>query len=716
MTILGAESFNGPVNRADLNAKGYWAGANSLTGAGVNYGAPLEYRSVQRAFATMTNQYPFATASNNDNTPAVFNLGLAQDFYAAGGFWTGISASYLMANPMFMATDGTKMVGVENATFAQGMVAVDPGRWARVTNSAVGTAFTVQTPISYTDGAYYFAGQLGTLVFTWATGTDMPGVFTTTPITTSSVPSLISAIGDFRRSSVGGTAYYMSGASTAGAQNLAKILRSTTGATGSWTAAFTGTGNGSSVTYMYEFGGVLYATGNEFVAGFNRGHVWRSTDGVTWTAAWINTAFAGPVTRRMAYDGANTLVVVGPLGYVASSTDNGVTWAGRVSNTSDNINEVVWTGTEFAAITNTRNTLSSPDGLTWTYKVTAVPTPNLDASQFTFGMKVGTENYVFSQQVYNGLGFHWNKQLKQWDCIRSAEASINSAASNTVPTGVFFGTPAAGSPSTALISGGRSMTGFVLATTGIFATGSDGTGGWGTGRFTFTTESPATSAVNRVDRLEMAGVAVPGQAVPTFDVTWYYNGVAGGPPLRITSVAGQSLFFTTSSIGWNQYYDFVYGNMAGTRNNGVLGSVQIRKRTLSTDVGTPDWQKVPPETATNAIAASGTGSPTTTPSSVTTSLTGDLDEYSGPAFAIPAGYRGVGLKVQATAQRQGIPTPTVALAVNDNGTELPAVSTVLDGATTTLVPLTKLYETTAAGQPWTNGTINASTTVIKNVA
>ena len=65
MTMLGAESFNGPLNQADLNAKGYWAGANAITGAGVAYGNPLQYRSLMRVGALSVATFPFSSASKN---------------------------------------------------------------------------------------------------------------------------------------------------------------------------------------------------------------------------------------------------------------------------------------------------------------------------------------------------------------------------------------------------------------------------------------------------------------------------------------------------------------------------------------------------------------------------------------------------------------------------------------------------------------------------
>ncbi|MGE8451274.1 MAG: hypothetical protein ACN6OP_11780 [Pseudomonadales bacterium] len=393
MTILGAESFNGPLNQGDLNAKGYWAGVNAITGAGVPFGAPLQYRSVMRASNTLVSGYPFASTSNNDSTPSVINLGLAADYYAAGGFWTGITATYLGMNPMFMSSDGTKLVGVVNSTFASGLVSTDYVNWNAVTNTAVGTAFTVQTPISYSAGAYYFGGQLGNLVLVWATGTDMPGAFTTTQITTSSTPSLLSNLGDFRRSTVGGAAYYACGQSTSGSTS-ARIIRSTTGATGSWTAALSGETTGGSVSYMFELNDVLYATGIDPVGGTTRARVWRSTDGVTWTSVWTNTSIVGDVTSRMAHNGVATVVVVGALGQIASSSDDGVTWVARTSGTSDNILEVMWTGSEFAAITNTRATLISPDGLTWTVKPGVTGAASLLVNQPAFGLVANNEYLI----------------------------------------------------------------------------------------------------------------------------------------------------------------------------------------------------------------------------------------------------------------------------------------------------------------------------------
>ncbi|MGE8451273.1 MAG: hypothetical protein ACN6OP_11775, partial [Pseudomonadales bacterium] len=108
-------------------------------------------------------------------------------------------------------------------------------------------------------------------------------------------------------------------------------------------------------------------------------------------------------------------------------------------------------------------------------------------------------------------------------------------------------------------------------TTGVWAVGADGTGNWGTAQQNFTGAAPTA---NTPYRIEMEGVSVPGQPVPTFDVTWYLNGVrSSATPLRVTATAGQSVLFVLSSSGFNQFYNFVYGNKGGARNTTVPGNV-----------------------------------------------------------------------------------------------------------------------------------------------
>jgi hypothetical protein len=101
-------------------------------------------------------------------------------------------------------------------------------------------------------------------------------------------------------------------------------------------------------------------TGSQFVAVGYSGKGWTSPDGVTWTA---RTLPAGNYTD-VAWSGS-ILAAVGE-DVVASSTD-GITWTARTYPTSGKwMQAVVWTGSQFVAVTNNSAAATSPDGITWT--------------------------------------------------------------------------------------------------------------------------------------------------------------------------------------------------------------------------------------------------------------------------------------------------------------------------------------------------------------
>ncbi|MGE8451272.1 MAG: hypothetical protein ACN6OP_11770, partial [Pseudomonadales bacterium] len=121
------------------------------------------------------------------------------------------------------------------------------------------------------------------------------------------------------------------------------------------------------------------------------------------------------------------------------------------------------------------------------------------------------------------------------------------------------------------------------------------------------------------------------------------------------------------------------------------------------------WERIPTDAASNAAAAQGNGSATQRTSSIQAVNLNDTDEYSGATPTLPVGYRVTAIKVSAGAQRQGIPTPTIELGLVDNGDAMPTASVTLSGGTTTIGPLTKIYDADAADQPWTVASVGTTT-------
>lgn len=65
--------------------------------------------------------------------------------------------------------------------------------------------------------------------------------------------------------------------------------------------------------------------------------------------------------------GNGLFVVVGASGSIATST-NGINWIRRASGTTEQLNSVVWTGSQFVIGGNTGVILTSPTGVTWTLR------------------------------------------------------------------------------------------------------------------------------------------------------------------------------------------------------------------------------------------------------------------------------------------------------------------------------------------------------------
>ena len=80
---------------------------------------------------------------------------------------------------------------------------------------------------------------------------------------------------------------------------------------------------------------------------------------------------AGTSFADIAYGGGVFVAVAGG-GVIYTSSDDGVNWTSQTSGTTDNFNNVVWTGTKFIAYTsqNGLRTYTSTNGVTWTAQTT----------------------------------------------------------------------------------------------------------------------------------------------------------------------------------------------------------------------------------------------------------------------------------------------------------------------------------------------------------
>ena len=106
--------------------------------------------------------------------------------------------------------------------------------------------------------------------------------------------------------------------------------------------------------------------GHKFVIVGDNGHIFTSTDGLSWT---ILDPSLGPDLHAVAGSGA-MWVAVGASGTVRVSTD-AVNWTTRTVPTSKNLRSVAWTGTKFVAVGDDGTIITSPDGITWTDRTAA---------------------------------------------------------------------------------------------------------------------------------------------------------------------------------------------------------------------------------------------------------------------------------------------------------------------------------------------------------
>ena len=704
MAILGTESFNGPVNAADLQASGYWASPYTLTGAGVSsYGTPGQYRSLMRSQQTSaaSSTYPFAATTGNDNFN-VIPMGNAQDLYNAGGFWLGWTADCLSA-PTYFLSNGTDILGFTSAALAEGQTTNDYVHWSTVANTVVvgsSGGNSVGGDIKLINGKFYCV----TNGPGYAVGdTTMPGTWTTTTFNLS--------LGNGYTSMVPGgvtdTNWYLGGYVYEGGFQP-YYWTSPTGAPGTWTSNTLA--GGGIINKVYRFNDTAYFIMNPYAA-IATSNLYRRNSGGTFTVvANTNVQYGFQVMET----NGSTIVVAGVSGRLYSSTDDGLTWVARTTGTTGTIVDVKWTGTEFVAFVSTLEILYSTDGQTWTLKPRDLLAIN---PGITEAINPGiTEGNVFVTTkgtffVNATFVFQWNTVAKRWNCLRSAyRGAFLTNGTAIQPTGFFFGN---GSDPAGTITNGRCMCGFVQYFNRLDTVGTANTTAWSTIQ-TINSNDAGTTAINSPKRYEMQAVAVPGQSVPTFDVQWFYDGTPQSSILRITALNGsQTVYFTTAAAGHSQWYDLIWGDRSGTRNNTVMGNVRLLKRALTTDTQA-QWDRVPPELTTNATAAQGNGSYTLATSSIQTTATGQTDQYSAAAPSVPAGYKISALTIKAAAQRTGLATPTVRLGVIDGGAAMPVASTILNGTTTQIVPLKKIYERDNAGQAWTVAGIGDSLASVQN--
>ena len=115
--------------------------------------------------------------------------------------------------------------------------------------------------------------------------------------------------------------------------------------------------------------GMVY-TGTSFICVGQYGNIWRSTNGINWTK--VKQGFEGQDNSYLDVTYANgKIVAVGTGGLLSSSVDDGVSWA--TSSTSylpTTIRGITFGNNKFVCITEGGRIYTSDDGVTWTIRHT----------------------------------------------------------------------------------------------------------------------------------------------------------------------------------------------------------------------------------------------------------------------------------------------------------------------------------------------------------
>lgn len=136
----------------------------------------------------------------------------------------------------------------------------------------------------------------------------------------------------------------------------------------------------------------VFANG-KFYAVTTLSRVLTSVDGINWT---INNMGGTSTPYRGIVFANNTLVAVGDGGFIRTSTD-GITWTGQTSGTTNNLNDICWTGTHFFVVGNSGTILTSTDAVTWTPQTITAVTGNITrcASSGSYHMLGGAGGILY---------------------------------------------------------------------------------------------------------------------------------------------------------------------------------------------------------------------------------------------------------------------------------------------------------------------------------
>lgn len=165
------------------------------------------------------------------------------------------------------------------------------------------------------------------------------------------------------------------------------------------------------------------ASATELVAVGLIGTIWRSTDGVSWTA---QTSGTGADLFSVAY-ASGRWIAVGDAGVLTYSTDGGVTWTAITVDASIDFRDVTYgSGVWLLLGSNSQDVYRSIDGITWNGPF--IPTPGFVtyASVWTgAGFLLSADNGTFiTQRSVTGADGTWTQTTVD-GTVRSTELGAN---------------------------------------------------------------------------------------------------------------------------------------------------------------------------------------------------------------------------------------------------------------------------------------------------
>jgi hypothetical protein len=328
----------------------------------------------------------------------------------------------------------------------------------------------------------------------------------------------------------------------------------------SWTARTVGVAQ--------VFNNVIW-NGTQFVIVGNNRAIATSTDGIAWTQrSPVPTALSQSFTRvsssstnnvtfssngrAVSSNGTDWTIIratcnevrysptldlfvgVGNSGFITTSTD-GISWTTQTSNTTNQLESVTWTGTQFIAVGASGTILTSPNGVTWTVRSGASGALNSVVSNGSTIIAIGASAFTSSD------GITWTaRTLPGWGSGTGNFNSIIWDGTKFLASGTagIISTSVNGATWTTTVRRHSEINAIIyISTLGKFvATGRNGAVLQSTDGFTWTTSTNSTSIIANYTSIASDGTNIV---------------IAAGTTIHVSSNGGTSFISRTSNAAGN---------------------------------------------------------------------------------------------------------------------------------------------------------------------